>query len=75
MPRSRKQNDDELTQEQNFDRLGILTSVPLLVDLLIYSVRPLLCLLLSLDSALLVAWGLVGRRGENVSERIVCGGF
>ena len=63
-----------LTQQQDLDRLGVFASDPLLVDLFIYSVRPLLCFLLGSDPVLLVVLGFVGRWDEEVGERVVRGG-
>jgi len=46
----------------------------LFVDLLVYSVGPLLCVLLRPEPVLLVMLGFVGGRSEDVSERVVVGG-
>jgi len=65
---------ETLTQQQNLDRLGVLTSVSLLIDLLVYSVGPLLCLLFSSDPVLFLVLGFIERGSEDVGERIVRGG-
>ena len=73
-PSGSKTGAERLTQEQDFDRPVVLTSVSLLIDLLIYGVGPLLCLLLRSDPVLFFIRGFVGRRSEDVRERIVRGG-
>ena len=62
-----------LTQQKNLDWL-VFSSISLFVDLLVYSVRPLLCLLLRPESVLLVMLGFVRGRSKDVSERVVVGG-